>query len=628
MAEPGSATSPPPRWGLPEAWRGPLAAAALAGLVFLPWVGATGLWDPWETHYAEASRQMTVRDDWVHPYWESAWFFSKPALPLWAGALGLALAGADRRALPAGSDRAPPTPSGLSTLTEWAIRLPGALLAVLGCVLVHAAVSRLVSRRAGLLAAAALATMPFYALLARQATADMEFVALSTSGALCFAVALWDERAHRAAWAYAGYLLLGLAALAKGLLGLALPGAAFLAWFLVTGDWGRLRRARLLERVRGARVPLGPLLFLAVAAPWYLAMTAFGGQDDEGRSFAFRFFVHDHLLRLGAGVHSTTPAGGFDYYLEQLGYGMHPWVLALPGGLAALSRVRPRDRGPAESLILFAGLWALVTYAVMTFSATKFHHYVFPAVPALAILCAVFLDRLLEEGLEAHASSLLLGLVAFAAVSYGLWQRPQGLADLFVYNYDRPYPEREIAGLHPGVAVGPWTFSLAPRPAMSLLFAAGGAGVALGWLWGSRRALVGSLLATALAFGVWLSWFHWRELSPHWSQRDLVRTYLAERGSPREPLAAYFMNWRGETFYSRNLVRQIRDNQALREWAARPGRKWALSERGRLEALRSALGPGLEVRIADRSSNKYVLVALEEAAGGRGPGAPSTSRIP
>src|SRR5206468_8569575 len=109
------------------------------------------------------------------------------------------------RSLPPGSDPSPRTPSGLSVHAEWALRLPVALLAVLACALVYLGVSRLASRRAGLLAAAILATAPFYALLARQATTDMPFVALMTSGAMCFAVALWDERAHRAAWAYGGY---------------------------------------------------------------------------------------------------------------------------------------------------------------------------------------------------------------------------------------------------------------------------------------------------------------------------------------------------------------------------------------------------------------------------------------
>lgn len=604
---------------LPEAWRAPLLAGALASAVFLPWLGATGLWDPWEPHYAEVARQMLVREDWVHPWWESAWFFSKPALSLWLSAAAMGLAGVHRWGLPPGSDPAAPAASGLSVYAEWAVRLPGALLAVLACALVAAAVGRLVSRRAGLLSAAALATTPFFALMARQATTDVPFVALMTSGAMCFAVALWDDRAHRRAWAYAGYLLLGFATLAKGLLGFALPGAAFLAWFLVSGDWGRLGRAMLVERVRGRPVPVGPLLFLAVAAPWYAVMSVFAGQDDEGKTFATRFWLHDHVRRLGSGVHTTTPGGGFDYFIEQLGYGLHPWVAALPGGLSLLARVRPRERDPASSLTLFAGLWLALAYALMTLSATKFHHYILPGVPAAAILCGIFLDRLLEDGPEEHAVALLLGLLAFAVVGYGLWARPKILADLFVYNYERPYPEKEIAALHPGVALGPWVASLAPRPVMALLFSLGGAGLLLGWLWRARRLAAGSLLAVGLAFGLWVSWFHWRELSPHWSQRDLFWTLLSRRGSPAEPVAAWYMNWRGETFYSRNLVRQIQDPVELRDWVARSPRAWVVTERGRLQSLRSALPPDRVARVADRSSVKYFLVSVEAAPAGPGP---------
>ena len=592
--------------------RGVVAAALLASLLFLPWLGSTGLWDPWEPHYAEVSREMVVRDDWVHPYWESAWFFSKPALLLWAGALGLEAVGVHDRALPPGSDPTPPSPSGISSHAEWGARLPVALLAIAACALTCAAVSRLLSRRAGLLAAAVLATTPFYALLARQATPDMPFVALMTGGTMCFAVALWDDRAHRSAWAYGGYLLLGLATLAKGLLGFALPGAAFLLWFVVSGDWQRLSRLRLVERVRGLWIPVGPILFLLVAAPWYLVLSLFRGVDDEGMTFARRFWVHDHLRRLGQGVHTTTPDGTFEYFVEQLGWGIFPWVAALPGGLGEVLRLRARTRDPAESFTLFAGLWAVLTYVLMSLSATKFHHYVFPAVPALAILCAAFVDRVLREGTEPNAVALLLGFAAYAVVAQGLATHPKVLSDLFVYNYQRPWPERELLELHPGIPVGGFTLSLAPGPVMTTLFAAGGVVLVLAWVWEARRALAGGLVALAVVFALWLSWFHWRELSPHWSQRDLFRTYLAERASSDEPVAAYYMNWRGETFYSRNLVRQVQDDQVIREWAARPGRKWIVTERGRYASLRAALGREARLRIADRSANKYYLVAVDE----------------
>ena len=71
------------------------------------------------------------------------------------------------------------------------------------------------------------------------------------------------------------------------------------------------------------------------------------------------------------------------------------------------------------------------------------------------------------------------------------------------------------------------------------------------------------------------------------------------------------MNWRGETFYSRNLVRQVPDAARMKELAARPGRTWIIVERTRYGALRQAVGDEPRLRIADRSTNKFFLVAME-----------------
>ena len=70
---------PPPQWGdaLPAPvlktpwlrWLAPLsgeqrcvvALCAFSALLFVPWLGATGLWDPWEPHYGEVAREMIGR---------------------------------------------------------------------------------------------------------------------------------------------------------------------------------------------------------------------------------------------------------------------------------------------------------------------------------------------------------------------------------------------------------------------------------------------------------------------------------------------------------------------------------------------------------------------------------------
>jgi len=38
-----------------------LMSLLVGALVFLPYVGAVGLWDPWESHYGEVAREMIAR---------------------------------------------------------------------------------------------------------------------------------------------------------------------------------------------------------------------------------------------------------------------------------------------------------------------------------------------------------------------------------------------------------------------------------------------------------------------------------------------------------------------------------------------------------------------------------------
>src|SRR5207237_8435200 len=113
--------------------------------------------------------------------------------------------------------------------------------------------------------------------------------------------------------------------------------------------------------------------------------------------------------------------------------------------------------------------------------------------------------------------------------------------------------------------------------------------------------------ALAVAFAVCLGWFHGRALSQHWTQRDLFWEYY-QKSAADEPIGAYLMNWRGETFYSRNRVRQLKENQKLTEFMAGPGdRKWLLVEQARLPALRQAVGQAVRLRVADARNHRVAL---------------------
>ncbi|HZX97133.1 MAG TPA: glycosyltransferase family 39 protein [Myxococcales bacterium] len=617
-------------------WLGPLSAerrltllfVVLAAVLFLPWLGATGLWDPWEVHYGEVAREMIARGDYVHPWWESAWFFSKPALDLWLMAAGMLLV----------RTNGPERWTGI--FTEWGVRLPYAAITALGAVMIFVMANRLLSRRSAVLGTLAMLTSPLFVFLARQAVPDPVFVGLLEAAMACLMIVMFEEVPEtegglqpRDGWAAAFYCFVGFATLSKGLLGFALPGAVAFMYCLVTGEWHRLRRLRLLA---------GSLIVLAICAPWYGTMFAFDGRDDEGKTFFERFIIHDHFKRLAVGVYTSTPGGDFVYFIEQIGYDVFPWVFALPGAAAVIAKVRSRPQTPRERALLFLLLWLLIGFSVFAFSVTKFHHYAFPALAPLLLFAALWLEQLLDQGLRANAGAILAGGVLYGLVAHDLALSPKHLTDMFVFNYDRPYPDREtdprqiftaLFYAAAAVAISPWLLdrgsqllrllrSLGSRRLRSELREArsrrlAGAPLATPEAPQDRRVVAFALVALALSFAVFCGWFHWRRLSPHWTQRDLFWEYF-HQSTPDEPIGAYQMNWRGETFYSRNTVRQIARPSApaatLADFMAGPGaRKWFLVEHTRVNALRQALGASARLRVVESRNNKFALAVAERS---------------
>jgi 4-amino-4-deoxy-L-arabinose transferase-like glycosyltransferase len=425
----------------------------VGALVFIPYVGAVGLWDPWESHYGEVAREMITRNDYVHPYWESSWFFSKPPLTMWMDVLGMALVGTNR------------APGKLPLYTEWAMRTPFVLLVLASLALLAVALGRTVNRRVGLASTVVLATMPLFFLVTRQVVTDTPFVACLIAAMACAIIGLFDERTtHRTAWWMAFYVFCGLSTLAKGLLGVGLPAVILLGYALAcvfpwdaagrSAHWQWLTRSGFRAEVREGKQPMpalfaemgrmrlltGIVVFFAVAGPWYAVMSAFPEVDNEGKTFFYRFFIHDHLNRLFEGVHTTTPGGSFVYFIEQGGYALFPWVALLPGALAVVSPMRLRGLDVRSRVAFIALVWTLFSFLLMDASATKFHHYFLPVMPGVAILVALFLDQLWDEGPAAWAIPLLLGAVLFFLVAKDLANTPKDFTDLFVYNYDRTYP--------------------------------------------------------------------------------------------------------------------------------------------------------------------------------------------
>jgi hypothetical protein len=177
---------------------------------------------------------------------------------------------------------------------------------------------------------------------------------------------------------------------------------------------------------------------------------------------------------------------------------------------------------------------------------TKFHHYILPAIPGLAIVIGCFLDELWERK-DARRGRLvaLVGLPLLAVVVQDLVNaKNASQIFLWLFSYDyihspkgRPWPDK-------------LDFST-PLLVFAGLFALCTLGLSMRRF--VRPAIVG-LSAAAVLFTWFLLDVFMVKVAPFWSQKYGVAAYYKHRRSPEEKLVAYQMYWRGETFYTKNEI--------------------------------------------------------------------------
>jgi len=324
------------------------ALAAVLVFVVLFWrLGEATFWDPDEAHYAETSLEMIATGDWWAPFYNEQPFFDKPVLfhQLQASAMRLV---AD---------------------PELGARAVSAL-AALGLILVTRwFAATLISRAVADVAALMLGGSPGVFALARYAILDTLFTLFTFGGAACLAVAALRDRA-RLQWL--GYVALALGVLVKGPIALVLAGLTFVVLIAASPD---LRR-----RLLGLHWILGLLLIVAISAPWFVYMyVRFGQAFVEG-------YVLDENVRLFASTRFANQPG-FWFYFQILATGLLPWTGLLVGRMVDDVRcVWSGRRVDHVETMLWA--WTLAIVGFFTASTFKLDHYVFPAAPALCVLCA------------------------------------------------------------------------------------------------------------------------------------------------------------------------------------------------------------------------------------------------
>lgn len=340
-------TPPDPETSFLPRRQGFLLLAVMCAACFFYALGSYPLFDVDEPRYAEAARQMLVRQDWVTPYFNGVVRFDKPPLFYWLAALSYQAFG----------------------ISEFAARLVSALAATLLVAGVYGLVRAFATTRAALAAALVLASSLQVIALARMAITDMTL-------SLCLAATLGSaflgiERHRR--WLLAAGVCAGLGLLAKGPVALALPGAIVLAYLLLT----RQTRSVLANRW----LWLGALAALGVAMPWYMAAT-----QANGQAFLQALYHHNFSRYTGGVAYHPQP---WYFYLPVLLIGFLPWSLFLPVTLTGLIQGRCALASAEKRLALFCALWAGITLVFFSVASTKLLTYILPMFPALAVLTAL-----------------------------------------------------------------------------------------------------------------------------------------------------------------------------------------------------------------------------------------------
>ena len=412
-----------------------LGFALLFMLFTLVWFGSLGLRSlihSDEGRYAVLALEMARSGDWITPRLNGLLYFEKPALQYWIGALSFHAFG----------------------VSEFAARLWPGLAGFLTVLAVGFTAARLWGREAGVRGLAIAGSTTWIIGNGHFLTLDagLTLFLTLTLCAVLLAECMNSSPPARRCWIWVGWAAMAGAVLSKGLVGVVIPGSVLMLVSLWRRDFGLWRRLHLVS---------GGLIFLALAAPWFVLVSL------RNPGFAEFFFIHEHFARYLSNVHRRE--GAWWYYLPLLLAGLLPWTSGLPWLLR-------RDKSLTSSAGIMARsmLVAWCGFVLLFFSASgsKLPSYILPMFPALALLLALQLRDASAAALRWHL--LVPTLVWVVALIASTQAYRLGSANT---------PPEVMEVLGSALRTGAWLFL---------------AGASVAWWCLSRRHITAALLSVAL----------------------------------------------------------------------------------------------------------------------------------
>ena len=353
-----------------SAFRDLVLISIVFGVFFMILLGRFPLREPDEGRYAEIPREMLQSGDFITPHLNHVKYFEKPPLHYWVNAASLWAFGRN----------------------EFAARFPSALLGLGGVLLTYFFGRRVFGRREGLYSAAILGSSLGYLVLGRMNSIDVTLTFCMTACLGFFFVASRDGEQRKRLFYHLFYLFAALTVLAKGLIGIVLPGGIIFWYLLITKRWRLLREMRLVT---------GSLLFFVVCAPWFILVSL------KNPEFPRFFFIHEHFERFLTKVHHRYEPPWF--FIPVILLGMVPWTFLLPEALKNVWKTRDHRK-------IYLTLWFGVIFVFFSISDSKLIPYVLPVFPALALLLGAAISEAFDRN-EGFLRGYFLAAVLFLFVA-------------------------------------------------------------------------------------------------------------------------------------------------------------------------------------------------------------------
>ncbi|WP_092548108.1 lipid IV(A) 4-amino-4-deoxy-L-arabinosyltransferase [Xenorhabdus koppenhoeferi] len=313
------------------------------------------LWQPDETRYAEISREMLQRGDWIVPYFLDIRYFEKPVAGYWINNISQWIFGHNNFAVRFGS--------------VFSILISAFLLYRLAIMMWQC-------RQTAFVSSLVYISMFIVLSIGTYSVLDPMFSLWITAVIVsCYwALKAGSTRERILAWSVLG-LTCGMAFMTKGFLALALPVIAMIP---VT-----IYQKRFLEMFRFG--PVAVFFAILISLPWVIAVAL------REPNYWHYFFWVEHIQRFASD--KAQHIAPIWYYLPILILGVIPWLGLLPG---ALIKSWKEKKSHPEMFFLFC--WFVVPLIFFSIAKGKLPTYVLPFIGPLAVMMAKYSVDCVKNG--------------------------------------------------------------------------------------------------------------------------------------------------------------------------------------------------------------------------------------